>query len=549
MLTELHISNYALIEETTINFDRGMSVITGETGAGKSILLGALGLLLGQKADSQVLWNTEKKCVVEATFDVQAYGLEQFFADNDVDYADQTIIRREILPTGKSRAFVNDSPVNVTFLKEMSGKIIDIHSQHQNLLLADGSFHLMVIDAVAGNVEALSAYQSVYSGYKKLLSEHEQLVAENNKMKQDAEYVEFQFRQLDDAQIKAGEETELEAERTQLTHSEEIKSELNYVVAALEADGAVLSSLSSAAQRVGKIQDYLPPKIDAVARLETARIDLVDLLGELQKVSEHVEYDPEKLTKIEQRLDTIYSLMHKHGVQDTEALIVKHQHYAAQLSTLNSFDEQIEALRRRIEMQREALTAAANTLSIRRKAVFAQVTDFVEAHLHDMGMDNARFIIDANTSQDFLPSGTDVVRFLFAANKSGTPADIAKVASGGEMSRVMLSIKSLLSKSKGLPTIIFDEIDTGVSGVVADKMGGIMTEMAENMQVVAITHLPQVAAKGRCHYKVFKTDTTDRTISNIQLLSHEERVHELAKMLSGASVTQAALQNARELLG
>jgi DNA repair protein RecN (Recombination protein N) len=548
MLKQLTITNYALIAKTDIDLNGGLTVITGETGAGKSIMLGALGLLLGQRADVQVLLDKEKKCVVEALFDVSEYDVQTLFKEEDVEYDQQTIIRREILPTGKSRAFVNDTPVNLTFLKQLSQILIDIHSQHQNLLLSDDRFHLNVIDAVAQISAEQAEYTISYKEYCSLLAEEEQMVAANEKMKQDYDYMLFQHKQLEEASLQDGEMAELERERDMLVHAEEIKTELSFVVAALGEDGSVVSTLSQIEQRLGKVANYLSADDDALARIESARIDMADLFKTLERQNESIEYDPERLQYVESRLDVIYSLLQKHHVQSEAELIVLQQSLAEKLNAICSFDEQIESLRKRIKVVQETLMQKAEILTDKRCAVFGMVTDYIEGLLKEMGMQNARFEVSHSIADTFTTSGVDNIRFLFAANKNGEPTDIAKVASGGEMSRVMLAIKWLLSKSKGLPTIIFDEIDTGVSGEVADKMGEIMREMSGNIQVVAITHLPQVAAKGDEQFKVYKQDDELRTISNIVRLTTEERVEEIAKMLSGATVTEAALLNAKILL-
>lgn len=548
MLKELHISNYALIDNTNISFDNGMSVITGETGAGKSILLGALGLLLGQRADTQVLSDKDKKCVVEATFDVAAHGLQHIFAENDVDYDDLTIVRREIMPSGKSRAFVNDCVANLAFLKEIGSKLIDIHSQHQNLLLSDGSFHLMVTDAVAGTAAQLADYSAHYTEYRKLLASQKQLAEDNERLQRDADYLAFQHKQLKEATLAAGEEQILEAERDRLTHSEEIKTELTFAISALEGDDAIVPQLAAVLNKLQKISQFLPQDADVVNRIEAARVDLSDVWQTLQKVSEGVEYNPERLMQVEQRLDLIYSLQQKHHLQSVEELIALCNELEQKLLAIESFDHELAEIQKKIEAKRQALNQLSTDLSTARRAVFDDISNHIEAQLRDMGMENARFVVQCQPADDFLPTGLDQIRFLFAANKNGEPTEISRVASGGEISRVMLSIKSLLSKTKGLPTIIFDEIDTGVSGNVADRMGEIMTDMSQHMQVIAITHLPQVAAKGRTHFKVFKTDNAERTTSNILKLNTEERTTELAQMLSGARITEAALQNARELL-
>lgn len=548
MLKQLTITNYALIAQTDIDIESGLTVITGETGAGKSIMLGALGLLLGQRADVQVLLDKEKKCVVEALFDVSAYDVKTLFEEEDVEYDPSTIIRREILPTGKSRAFVNDSPVNLAFLKQLSQKLIDIHSQHQNLLLSDDSFHLNVVDAVAQTLAELADYNESYRAFRKLKGEEEQMVAANDKMKQDYDYMLFQHKQLDEASLREGEMAELEKERDMLVHAEEIKTELTFAVGALGDEGAVVSLLGQIMQRLGKVSSYMADDADTLTRIDSARIDLADLYKSLERQNEAVEYDPERLQFVESRLDVIYSLMQKHHVQDESELIALQQSLAEKLTAIESFDDALVGLREKIKAAETDLTQKAKKLTDKRCAVFGEVTQYIESQLKEMGMQNARFEVSHTLMDTFAASGIDNVRFLFAANKNGEPTDISKVASGGEMSRVMLSIKLLLSKSKGLPTIIFDEIDTGVSGEVADKMGEIMKEMSDNIQVIAITHLPQVAAKGDMHFKVYKQDDDVRTTSNIVMLTQEQRVEEIAKMLSGATVTEAALQNAKMLL-
>lgn len=549
MLKELTISNYALIEKTDLDLDEGMTIITGETGAGKSIMLGALGLILGQRADVQVLLDKEKKCVVEATFEISQLDLEDRFAAEGVDYDPVTIIRREILPNGKSRAFVNDSPANVSFLKEIGQKLIDIHSQHQNLLLSDENFHLNIIDAVAHVEPELADYSLSYKEYKALVAQERKLREDNEKIKRDADYLTFQHDELANAKLKAGEMQELELEHGTLVNAEDIKSALQYSTDALGGDGKIVAMLTNISSRLTKIVNYLPDDANAVQRVEEARIDMADLLKTLEHVSEHVEYDPDRIAEVERRMDMLYSLMQKHRVATIEELIAIERDMADKLKAVEDFDVEVEELRKKIDALRNSLSAKASALTSKRSAQFDSVRDSIEAQLHQMGMQNARFVVEHSLMDDFTANGVDNIRFLFAANKNGEPTDIAKVASGGEMSRVMLSIKSLLSKHKGLPTIIFDEIDTGVSGEVADMMGKIMNDMSQNMQVIAITHLPQVAAKGASHYKVFKADTEDRTISNIVRLEAEQRIEELAKMLSGAKITDAALENARALLG
>ncbi|MCQ2214586.1 MAG: DNA repair protein RecN [Bacteroidales bacterium] len=550
MLQNLNISNYALIERSTIEFDEGMSVITGETGAGKSIMLGALGLLLGGRADVQVLQNKEQKCVVEATFDVSKYNLKSLFSEEDVDYDDQTIIRREILPTGKSRAFVNEQPVNVSFLKQLGNKLIDIHSQHQNLLLSDESFHLNIVDTVAQCDKELSAYQTVYSEYSALLSKEKSMVEDNDRMKRDLDYLQFQLKELQDLKLTEHEDVELEMEQEKLANAEDIKMQLSESVNILEgSEMSVIPALKQLTNNIAKIDRFLPKDTNAHQRIESARIDIEDLMHTFSQVCDSLDVDPQRLEYVDSRLNAIYSLEKKHRVENVDALIALRDELSRKVGLITNFDEQLEDLRKELSQVQSKLQSVADALSNKRLSVFDQIKQYVESHLHDMGMRNAVFTIGHARTDKYTSTGNDEIHFLFAANLGGTPTDISKVASGGEMSRVMLSIKSLLSRSKNLPTIIFDEIDTGVSGDVADKMGGIMTQMASNMQVIAITHLPQVAAKGNRHYQVYKQDTAETTISHIRSLSPEERVTEIAKMLSGSRISDAAIQNAKELLG
>ena len=528
MLKQLTISNYALIDRTYIEFDSGMSVITGETGAGKSILLGALGLILGQRADAQALLDKTQKCVVEGVFDLSEHHLEQLFAENDIDFELQTIIRREVLPNGKSRAFVNDTPAPAAFLKSIAQHIIDVHSQHQNLLLGNDSYQMMIVDTVADNGNERASYSEAYERYRALRHQIEKMTHDNEKLKSDADYIAFQHQQLAEAKLKDGELAELEAELEQQTHAEEIQT---------------------AAHAIEKIAEFMPADINVAARIETARIDLTDLCREMSRLADSTEYNAERATFLQQRVDNIYMLLQKHRVQTVLELIEIEHALASQLESITNFDAELEQLNRQAAEAFEVLTARGKSLTASRCKTFERITSFITAQLKELGMPNANFVVSHTLLAEPSASGFDDVRMLFAANKNGQPADITKVASGGEMSRVMLSIKSLLSESKGLPTIIFDEIDTGVSGEIADKMGGIMTQMARNMQVIAITHLPQVAAKGARHYKVFKTDHADRTISNITLLDSGARVDEIAKMLSGATISEAARLNAQELLG
>ncbi|MBQ3635350.1 MAG: DNA repair protein RecN [Bacteroidales bacterium] len=549
MLRKLIICNYALIERTEISFDEGMSVITGETGAGKSIMLGALGLLLGQKADVQVLLDKSLKCVVEATFDVSDYGLQPLFDEEGIDYDDETIVRREILPNGKSRAFVNDTPANVSFLKAIGAHLIDIHSQHQNTLLSQSSFQLDVVDSVAGVGEELSDYVAAYERRKATALKLDELKESNRLQKKEFDWNKHQLNELEAAQLKDPDEIEeLEKQQELCDRSEEIKESLGSVIDILSADEVgVTHKLLAAGRQIEKVADFINKEDKVDERIETARIDLDDICQTLRSLYENAEFDPETQQKVTERLNKLNGLTQKHGVQSARELIEIRDDLKAKVAAVENFDYQLEELQRQLDDETKVMLDKAAVLTDMRMKVVEPLTERIVTPLHEMGMQNARFIVEV-AKQDCGPKGADDVKFLFAANKNGVPTDISKVASGGEMSRVMLSIKALLSKTKRLPTIIFDEIDTGVSGEVAAKMGGIMEAMSESMQVISITHLPQVAAHGNRHYRVFKQDTSDRTISHIALLDDAERVTEIAKMLSGAQVTDAARENAKQLL-
>ncbi len=549
MLKQLTIQNYALIERTELDLAEGMSVITGETGAGKSIMLGALGLLLGQKTDIQVLQDKEKKCVVEATFDIAPYALQHLFEDADIDYSDETVIRREILPSGKSRSFVNETPANVAFLKELGAKLIDIHSQHQNMLLSQSSFHLDVVDSMAKTSKEQEAYSQAYSAMKSIEKELDELKALNASQSKELDYDRHQLRELENAKLSDPDELEtLERQQEAQDKAEDIKQSVATAVKALDTeDSGILSQLSEAVRNIDHIAQFLPTDSDIPSRLKSARIDLEDICHSLQDFSENVEFDAEELERLTNRLNTLNSLTQKHSVNTVAELITIRDGLAKKVASVDNFDEQLSELSTKLEAAKSEAQKLADSLTIKRKSVFDAITDYVASQLREMGMANAKFVV-SHKVVPLCPSGQDEIRFLFSANKNGEPTDIARVASGGEMSRVMLSIKSLLSKTKNLPTIIFDEIDTGVSGDVANKMGRIMNEMAKHIQVLAITHLPQVAACGERQYRVYKEDTPDRTISHIALLSPDERITEIAKMLSGAQLTDTAIANAKELL-
>lgn len=550
MLQELIIDNYALIDHTDIKLDGGMSVITGETGAGKSIMLGALGLLLGQKADVQTLLDKGRKCVVEATFDVAAYGLKGIFEEADIEYDDTTIVRREIQPSGKSRAFVNDTPANLAFLKELGARLIDIHSQHQNMLLSQTSFHLDVVDSIAHTDSEKSAYAEAYRAMRHKEQELKELKELNARQGKELDFNKFLLNELDNAKLEDPAELEtLERKQEIQDKAEEIKAGVSAAVNTLDSDDAgIVPALGEMGRTLDRVASYLPQEADIPSRIEAARIDLDDIRRTLQDILETIEFDPEEQLRTTERLNTLNALTQKHSVRTVGELIAIRDDIRDKIAAVDSFDERLKELTAELDSLKADTLQKAETLTSKRKAVFEQISDYVESQLHEMGMQNAKLTVSWAPT-DLTPDGQDDIRFLFAANKNGVPTDIARVASGGEMSRVMLSIKSLLSQTRSLPTIIFDEIDTGVSGDVADKMGKIMDEMATHMQVLAITHLPQVAARGHRHYKVYKEDTEERTLSHIKELDGDGRVEEIAKMLSGSTISEAALVNAKAFLG
>ncbi len=549
MLKTLSISNYVLIDKIELSLNDGFTVITGETGAGKSIMLGALSLILGNRSDVSVLLDKSKKCIVEAEFVVTGYGLEQLFEDNDVDYEENTIIRREVLPTGKSRAFINDTPVNLSFLKNITSKFIDIHSQHQNLLLGDKNFQLMVVDTVFGDSSQIADYSKLYKSHSEINKQIEILVEENDRQKADYDYIQFQYDQLSEANLREDELPALEKELQQMTHAEEIKMSLSGVHELLNGEHhPALSALKEAKGVLEKVVSYFPDASEMAKRIDVAFIDLTDLADDVMRKAESVEYDPQAITIKQERLDLLYGLMHKHRVSDCEELIKLRDEYEERLEKFESFDAELETLKKKKDKVEKKLLKAADLLTRSRRSVFDVITQTILKQLLELGMEHARFEIQHKLLDQPSPNGQDEILFMFSANKNGDLAPLDKVASGGEMSRVMLSIKALLSTSKGLPTIIFDEIDAGVSGEVADRMGRIMGEIAETIQVIAITHLPQIAVKGKHHLKVFKTDDEHQTSSNIIELGGDERIIEIAKMLSGADLSDAALNNARALL-
>lgn len=551
MLKSLFIQNFVLIDNLDICFNPGFSVITGETGAGKSIILGALSLVLGQRADGKSIKQGADKCVIEAVFDVAKYQLESFFLDNDLEYdSESCILRRELYASGKSRAFVNDSPVALAILKELGTRLIDIHSQHQNLLLGDNRFQLRVVDVMAENEILLILYKKEYTRYQGLRKELSNLKERAAQSKQEEDYIRFQLDQLEEANLQPDEQDELEQEQETLSHAEEIKSSLYRVSSCLDGEEqGVVSLLKESLSSMDALERYFPRAKEIAERLRSAYIDLNDLASEMEGLMEDVEFNPDRLAWVNERLDTLYALQQKHRVSSVEELIALRDQFRAQLADINSFDEQIAALEKQVQDSYKELLQQASVLSEQRKIASVAFAQQLVQMVAPLGMPHTRFQVDVVPRKEPESDGMDEIRFMFSANKSMALQPVAQTASGGEISRLMLCIKAMIAGFTALPTIIFDEVDTGVSGDIADKMGHIMQDLGSKMQVFAITHLPQIAAQGKAHYFVYKEDVQDRTVTRIRPLDSEERIREVARMLSGSALTEASLANAKDLLG
>jgi DNA repair protein RecN (Recombination protein N) len=549
MLIKLFVQNYALIKELDVELENGLTIITGETGAGKSILLGALSLILGTRADSSVLLDKNEKCIVEGTFRIDEYELTDFFISNELDYEKVTTLRREINPAGKSRAFINDTPVTINLLKELGDRLIDIHSQHQTLMLNDNSFQLNLIDSFSGTSKLKNEYRETYLSYRKLKKEYSVIKEKADKNRADLEYYQFQYTQLEDAKLKDGEQEELETEQELLVHAEEIKLALSTSSDLFFTEGvSILSMLREVKNHLNKIRPYMPENEGLLKRTESVLIELDDIANEIEKLSVSIEADPQRLAFVNSRLDNIYSLIQKHHVNNLGELLVKKGEIKDLISSIVTSDERLNELESVLEKQASQLKTISEEISGKRRSVLPEIESRITALLKQLGIPNAKFRISLTHLSEFTSTGVDQADFLFSANKQVEPENLAKIASGGELSRVMLSLKSLLTKNNNLPTIIFDEIDSGVSGEVADKVGQILSGMGKYMQVINITHLPQVASRGTRHYHVYKDDTDNSTFTRVKLLSPEERIIEVARLLSGSQVTETALKNARELL-
>ena len=550
MLKQLYIKNFTLIDELNIQMHSGFSVITGETGAGKSIILGAIGLLLGNRADSKSIKAGRDRCVIEAHFDLSKYDMQQFFTDNDIDEdLSDTIIRRELTATGKSRAFINDTPVSLTKMRELGEQLVDIHSQHQNLLLQKEDFQLNVVDIIAQDEKQRKNYEAAYNQYKQANQKLNALKAEIEKNRENEDFLRFQFKELDEAQLQNGEQEELEQEYEMLSHSEDIKTALYQADNHLSGDdGNIIERLKQASEQLANIKDVYPEVTELLERIDSSYIELKDIAQEINGLTDHVEFDPARLETINERLDKLNSLQQKFHVRDLGELIETYHQLEEQLSHIDHSDEDVEALEQEVAQLLEKAQKLAKELTAIRTKAAKKVEEEMKQRLIPLGIPNVRFSISL-TEKPLCHDGGDKVSFLFSANKSTPLQPVTQVASGGEIARVMLSLKAMISGAVKLPTIIFDEIDTGVSGKIAEKMAQIMVEMGNHeRQVLSITHLPQIAAMGSHHYKVSKEETDEGTISRMTELSQQERVQEIAQMLSGSDVSEAALANAKELL-
>lgn len=550
MLTHLHISNYALIDNIDIEWNTGFTVITGETGAGKSILLGALGMLLGGRADVKMLKSESKKCIIEGRFNIGHLQLKDFFESNDIDFdEEECIIRREISANGKSRTFINDTPISISKLKEISTRIVDIHSQHQNLLMGDENFILSTIDTMADNEHRLLEYQNIYAAWQKAKKELEQLNEEANKSQEDFDYFQFQLQQLKDAQLEADEQETLEKESERLNHAEEIKTNLYHTISIFNDDEiSPLNHIKSSVQRLENIAPHFSEISDIVDRLQSTRIELQDIIDEIEKYVGYVEFDPSRMDYVNDRLSTIYQLQKKHHVNTIGELLEIEANLATKVNHYENIDAILSQKEKEVNDIYNSLLKKSENLTLHRKESAKKLTNDLCTILKDLGMPSIQ--MDIQFTQRATPerSGSDKISFLFSSNKDVPMQEVSQIASGGEIARLMLALKSIIAHHRYLPTIIFDEIDTGVSGVMAEKMAKVMMSMSNHCQVICITHLPQIAAFGSQHYKVFKIETEAGTSSHLTSLTSSERVEEIAKMLSGEQLTEAAINNAKSLL-
>jgi DNA repair protein RecN (Recombination protein N) len=551
MLSRLYIKNYALIDSLDISFDKNLNILTGETGAGKSIILGALGLILGQRADGKYFFNQQKKCVIEGFFDITEYDLQAFFDENDVDFEQETVLRREISLDGKSRAFINDTPVTLAVLKQLGEQLIDIHSQHATLEIGNHHFQLLVLDLMAEHELLLSTYRKEYKEFKRKQKTLSDLIESSSQAKADLDYFQFQFDELEQANLVADEQESLEKELNLLTHAEEIKTNLNNTSLLIKnGELAALSQLQESSSLLQHLEKYQPELAELAQRLKSTIIELKDIVAEIESIEESTSFNDQRSVELTDRLNLIYALQKKHRVNANDELLKLQEDLSQKLNKILFADEDILKLQSELAKEKASLLKQASILSINRKKAIPAIEAHVQTVLAEVGMNNAQLKVEQalKNDDDFDANGIDQIRFLFTANKGHQLNELSKVASGGELSRLMLAIKSLIAKKTALPTIIFDEIDTGVSGEVANRVGNIMEKLANDMQVIAITHLPQMASKGKAHYFVYKEVKDDFTYSQIKRLSDEERIVEIAKMLSGEHPKESAMQNAKELL-
>lgn len=552
MLQSIFIQNYALIDKLDIAFEPGFSVITGETGAGKSIILGAIGLLLGQRADVKAIRNGANKCIVEAKFNIASYGMEEFFKANDIEYdSEECILRREVNINGKSRAFINDTPASLAQMKVLGEKLIDVHSQHQNLLINKEGFQLNILDILAQDTRELTDYQNEYSEYRKICKELDDCIAKAEETRKEEDYIRFQLQQLDEAELKEGEVAELEQEAETLTHAEDIKAGLYRSAQNIGGDeGGCLTLIKDSINTLQTVCKVFAKANEWKERLESCYIEIKDISHDMDDAQESVEFNPSRLEFVNSRLNMIYSMMQKHHVKTDTELIEIAENYRQQLDMITSSDERISELENKKKRLYDSVIRKAETLTAMRKESAVKIQSQMESLLIPLGMPNVKFAVEICHKKEPDTNGMDAVNFLFSANKNGTLQNVASIASGGEIARVMLSLKAMIAGAVKLPTIIFDEIDTGVSGSIAEKMAMIMQDMGrQNRQVLSITHLPQIAARGNAHYKVYKEDNETGTNSHIIRLSDEQRIDEIANMLSGSTMTEAARNNAKSLLG
>ncbi|MGR3809191.1 DNA repair protein RecN [Jiulongibacter sp. NS-SX5] len=548
MLVQLQIKNYALIQHLEIFPDSELNIITGETGAGKSIMLGALGLLMGKRADGKALFDQSKKCVVEGTFEIKAYELKPYFEENDLDYENPCLIRREIAPSGKSRAFVNDTPVTLDILKGLAGRLIDVHSQHDSVMLADSTYQLDLLDAYAGSREELLDFQTSFKAYKKAKDELSQLKADAAEMQKEFDYNSFLLEELSEAKLQAGEQEEAEDQLSVLENAEEVKQRFANVSAILNhPEQSLLSALQEAGAQLNPIIKYSKEYEDLKKRLQSVQVELSDIADEISIVEEKVEYDPEQIQLLKDRLDLIFRLQQKHQVSDIEGLLEIQQNLSLKVENVLGFDTKLKDLQQTFEKSQKLMLEKAKLLRNKRKSVTQKMETKISELLKELGIPNASFKVNIS-EKEASSDGIDLVEYLFSANKGFELQPLKKVASGGEFSRLMLALKYILAEKAAMPTLIFDEIDTGISGEVAVKMGMLMREMSKKLQLMAITHLHQIAGKGTSHFFVYKADTPERTISSMKKLNNDERILEIAKMIGGENPSESSIKSAIELM-